>query len=174
MYDTYITTTTSIIPSDIQYFVYILYIYKNLSKRMRIGILTLLLKHFLIYPIFCKGSTLINFGFFIKEDLVCGFNFRFYKILTQSTKSRKVDAITSIFTKNSKFCKIQTLSPISAKFLKENYPHFISIVKKYLVQNLNLAELGAKMPVFRKIQNFMKFQRSDGLFPNSLPNVLED
>ena len=45
-------------------------------------------------------------------------------------------------------------------------------MKNYLVQNVNLAELAAKMPFFRKIQNFIKSQNFQGLFPNSIPTSL--
>ena len=37
---------------------------------------TFFIEHFVISPILYEGSTLINFGFQIKEDLIFGFNFR--------------------------------------------------------------------------------------------------
>ena len=46
-------------------------------------------------------------------------------------------------------------------------------MKNYLFQNLNLAGLKAKMPFFPKIRNFIKSERSDGFFQNSVSNVLE-
>ena len=48
--------------------------------------------------------------------------------------------------------KIRSFSPFSAKFLKENYPHFSTIMKNYSAHNLDLAELGAKIPFFRKFK----------------------
>ena len=69
------------------------------------------IKHFLIQAILYEGSTLNNFGFLIKEDLICGFAFCtlqaqmsvmlpfVYNMIAQSKESRKVDAITSILRK---------------------------------------------------------------------------
>ena len=56
--------------------------------------------------------------------------------------------------------------------------HFLStIINNYLAQNLsqilNLAELGAKMPFFRKIKKFIKSERSNEFFPSLIPNVFE-
>ena len=42
-----------------------------------------------------------------------------------------------------------------------------------MAQNLNLAELGAKMPFFCNIEKFIKFEHSDGFCPNLFPNVFE-
>ena len=57
---------------------------------MRIGILTVLPHQFyscmvgsdIFYQAFLNSmrSTLINFGFLIKEDFICGFNFRLYRL----------------------------------------------------------------------------------------------
>ena len=43
---------------------------------MRIGIRTFFIKP----PILYKESTLVNFGFLIKEDLICGFNFCLHRL----------------------------------------------------------------------------------------------
>ena len=45
-------------------------------------------------------------------------------------------------------------------------------MKKNSIKNFNFAELGAKPPFFRKTQNFIKSERFDEFFPNSIPNVL--
>ena len=78
------------------------------------------------------------------------------------------------FTKNSKSYDIQTFSPISAKLKNQTTQISSTIMENYLAKNLNLAELEAKMPFFRKIQYFIKSERFNGFFPNSIPNVLED
>ena len=46
-------------------------------------------------------------------------------------------------------------------------------MKNYSTQNLNIAELGAKMSFFRKSKNSIKSESSDGLFSNLIPNVSE-
>ena len=96
---------------------------------------TFFMKHFLISPILYEGSTLINFRFLIKETFdmwsqlyilqaqVSALLLPVYQIWVQFTKSRKVDNVN--FTKNSKSYKIRNFFSILAKFLKENYPHFI-------------------------------------------------
>ena len=77
--------------------------------------------HFLISSILYEGSTLINLGFFIKEDfwyvvLILDFtdlNFGLlsfvHKILAQYKKSRKVDAIPSILQTNKNSIKFELL-----------------------------------------------------------------
>ena len=42
-----------------------------------------------------------------------------------------------------------------------------------LAANLNFAELGVKMPIFRKIWNFIKSERIDEYFPNPIPSVMK-
>ena len=54
---------------------------------------------------------------------------------------RKVDAITSVIRKNSKSLKFQT-SPISVKFKNQAAEILFAIVKNYLAQKSNFAELG--------------------------------
>ena len=73
-----------------------------------------------------------------------------HKILAQS-KSRKADAITFILRKNLRF----------QPNLKKKTTQILPTIMKN-----NLAELGAKMPFFRK-------ESSDRFFPNLILNVLE-
>ena len=73
------------------------------------------------------------------------------------------------FTKNSKSYKIRNFSPISVKLRIETTEILSTIMKKYLARNVNIAELGAKMPFYRKIQNFIKFERSEGFFSKFNP-----
>ena len=54
-------------------------------------------------------------------------------------------------TKNSKPYKIRTFFPISAKLKNRTTEILSKIMKNYLAQNVNFAELDAKMPFFRKI-----------------------
>ena len=42
--------------------------------------LNFFIKHFLVSRILYEKSTLINFGFRIKKALICGFNFKLYKL----------------------------------------------------------------------------------------------
>ena len=44
-------------------------------------------------------------------------------------------------------------------------------MKKYSAQNYNFAELEAQTPFLKKNQNFIKSERFDGLFPNSIPKL---
>ena len=46
-------------------------------------------------------------------------------------------------------------------------------MKNYLAHYLIFADPGAKMLFFQKIQSFIKSERFDGFFPNSIPNALE-
>ena len=46
-------------------------------------------------------------------------------------------------------------------------------MKNYLVRNLNFAELRAKPYFFWKIPNFIKSERFNKFFPNSIPKVLD-
>ena len=111
--------------------------------------------------------------------LICGSNFRpyrlehyfhsyIYKILAQSTKSRKVDAIMSILRKIQNHIKFETFLRFRPNFWKKTTHVLSTIMKNSLAQNLNLAELRAKMLFFWKNQNFIKSERSNGFFPNSI------
>ena len=92
-----------------------------------------------------------------------------YKILAQSKKSRKVNAITAIF------CKIRNtlFKSISAKFKNQTTSTLYTILKSYLSHNLNFSELWKNSPFFRVIENFIKSERFDEFFPNLIANLLE-
>ena len=91
--------------------------------------------------------------------------------LTQSKKSRKVDAIASILRKIQNSIKFEPLFRFWLN-LKPNYLHSIYNYQE-LPQNLNFAELGMKPPFFRKIQNFIKSEHLNKFLPNATPNVIE-
>ena len=93
-----------------------------------------------------------------------------YIILAQFTKSRKVDAITWILRNIQDPIKFEPFSD----FCQKKTSHILSkVIKNCSAQNLNLAELGAKMSFFSKNSKFYKIQRSNGFFLNSIRNVLE-
>ena len=95
-----------------------------------------------------------------------------YKILAQSEKSCKVDTATSILRKIQNPIKFEPLLRFRPN-LKTKSLDLCTVIKKYLAENLNFAELEAKMPFLWKNQNFMKSERFDAFVPNSIPNVLE-
>ena len=105
-------------------------------------------KHFLTSPILFEGSTLINIGFFTKEHFWYVYiTFISVKKFSFIYKSCKVDAITSILCKTQFWGNIWLKTWISRNWAK---PHFL-----------------------RKIQNFIKSERFDGFFINSIPNFVE-
>ena len=95
---------------------------------------TFFIKHFLISRILYEGSTLINFGFLIKEDDMW-YNFRLYRFKPLQyfhlyTKFKlnlknlcKFDAIMSILGKIINVIELDLFFPISAKF--ENQTTYI-------------------------------------------------
>ena len=94
------------------------------------------------------------------------------KILNKKNPLHWCDTIN--FMKNPKSYEIKKFSPILAKFLKENYPNFVYNYKDLLRSKLEFSRTWSRKPFFRKIQNFIRSERSDGFFLNSLPNVLEN
>ena len=83
---------------------------------------TFFIKHFLTIPILVEGSTLINIGFFTKEDFWYVYiTFIRVKKFSFIHKSCKVDAITSILRKTTYI--------------------LYTILRNYLAENLNFAEL---------------------------------
>ena len=93
-------------------------------------------KHFLISAILHERSTLINFGFLIKVSIL---NSNFSVSIQNFSSIYKIPWIwcdNVNFSKNSKSYKIWTFTLISAKFLKENYQHFICNYKELFVSKL--------------------------------------
>ena len=73
------------------------------------------------------------------------------KILPQSTQLVKFCYVN--FTKNSKSYKIRNFPRFQPIYKKKKTTHILStVMKNYLAQNLNLAQLGAKMPFFKKFK----------------------
>ena len=148
------------------------------QKRIRIGIRTLLPHQFYL----CKVQNCIYYQAFLKFTnslwgkyvnqlrlphkerlLICGFHFRPYTL-------KRDNAIKSILP--IKPYESLIFYPISAQFQNQTIQILSTIIKNYLA-NLNFARLGAKMPFFWKIQNFIKSENFDGFFLNLIPNVLE-
>ena len=77
------------------------------------------------------------------------------------------------FTKNSNTIKLKPFFRFWQNFYNNAANILSTNMKNYLAQNFNLVELASKMPCFRKIQNFIKSERSDGFSSNLIPNVLE-
>ena len=118
---------------------------------MRIGIRTVLshqfylckvqsyivYKHLLILLIHYEWSTLNNYGFLIKEDfwhVVSILDFTGLNVYITFIRTQNFSSICIIsknwydnvnYMQNSKSYKIRNFSPISTKFLKENYAYFI-------------------------------------------------
>ena len=140
------------------------------------GAVIFFIKHFLISRLLYAWSTLINFGFLIKEDLwyvvlildVTGLNVCIILISIRNFDN----VITSIVRKIQNPIKFERLLRFRENFWKKVTYILYTITTNYLAQNLNFAELWVKM-LFRKIQNFIKSERSDGFLPNSISNVLE-
>ena len=72
-----------------------------------------------------------------------------YKILAQSTKSREVTAITRISRKIQNRTKFESF-PISAKFSKENYLHFIYNYKELSSAKLEFSGTLSENALFSK------------------------
>ena len=144
------------------------------------------INHFLISTILYKGNTLINFGFFTKEDFwyavsisaftglnVCILLSFVCKILAQTKKSHKVDTITSILQKIRNSIKFEPLLQFQPN-LKTELPRFyLKLYRPIWLKTWISRNFLAKIPFFWTIYNFMKSERIDGFFPNLIPDVSE-
>ena len=124
----------------------------------------------------------MNLGFLIKEDflyvlLILDFTdldiyITFIRVQNLSSiyQSRKVDTRTLILRKIQNPTKFK----LSLRCRPDSDTKLLpTIMKNYLAHYLNVTELEAKIPLFRKMSNFIKFGRIDGFFPNLIPNVLK-
>ena len=134
----------------------------SLSIFLVQGAMLHFLQTFLNFTNSLRGEYVNQFWLPHTRRLLIGvFNFRLsallsfvYKILVQSIKCRKVDAMPSILRKNLKFYKIRTFPPISAKFLKENFTYFIYNYKELFSSELEISGTWSDNAPFPKNSKF--------------------
>ena len=162
-------------------------------KRMRIGIFTELPHQLYL----CKVQSYIFLSFFIKlnftdftnfdflilvnEDLICGYNFRFKRLKCLHCRHSYANSLIYYkipyswcnnvnFTKNSISYKIRTFPPISAKFLKENYWHFVYNYGEVFGSKLEFRGAWSENALLSKNSKFYKIWMLRWIFYKFNPN----
>ena len=115
--------------------------------------LNLFIKHSLT-SILREGSTLINFGFLIKEDLMCSFNFRLYRLehLQYFHSYTKLELNLTNFLELIKF----EIFPDVSQIEKTKHADFIYNYKELFRLKFKFRETCSGNAVFSKNSKFYK------------------